>query len=181
MSFIVDYAVYGALAGGNAQSAQCVSVTSALSRVLNNPGGGTAVCGNNLLGLDPSPGNTKHFGALVNNRYFACQEGQSINFNDGGGLPIVDRINSTTGVAVKFAVYGALPGGDKTHAEATDVTALLQAELNITGGTAVCGDGLFGDPSPNNKKHFAAVVTRGDEDYYYACAEGQTINFNSGV
>ena len=59
MSFIVDYAVYGALAGGNAKSAQCVSVTSALSKVLNNPGGGTAMCGNNLLGLDPSPGNNQ--------------------------------------------------------------------------------------------------------------------------
>lgn len=178
--FTVNYAVYGALPGGNSENAEAFNVTSELRAVLNAPGAtGVVQCGNNLKG-DPSPGNTKHFGALVNNHYFACQEGQTIDFSHAGGLHIGGTGHSTVGLVVKFAVYGALPGGDKSKAKASDVTALLQAEVNVTGGQVTCGDALLGDPSPNNQKHFAAVVNRDGTDMYFACAEGQKIDFNSG-
>jgi hypothetical protein len=172
--FTVKYAVYGALPGGNAENAQAFNVTSQLSAVLNDPGAtGVVQCGNNLKG-DPSPGNPKHFGAIVNNRYFACEEGQTIDFNHAGGAA------RSSGLAVKFAVYGALPGGNESDAQAFDVTALVQAIVNESGGTVACDNASFGDPSPGNNKHFAAVVNRRGTDLYFACIEGQTIDFRNG-
>lgn len=172
--FTVNYAVYGALPGGNPESAEAYNVTAQLSGVLNAPGAtGVVPCGNNLKG-DPSPGNQKHFGAVVNNRYFACQEGQTIDFNHAGGTA------SSSGLVVRFAVYGALPGGDESNAQAFDVTALVQATVNESGGVVACDNASFGDPSPGNQKHFAAVVNRGGNDWTFACVEGQTIDFKSG-
>ena len=178
-NFIVSYAVYGALNNGNSESAAAFDVSSELDALLNAQGSsGVVQCGNNLKG-DPAMGSRKHFGAVVNNRFYACQEGQTINFSQGGGLsagpPPPDRVS----LVVQFAVYGALYDGDANKAQAFDVTALLQAEMNLHGGTVVCGNNLFGDPAPGYQKHFAAVITRHDlETYGFACAEGQTIVFN---
>jgi hypothetical protein len=185
MPFTVDFAVYGALPSSNANEAKAFDVTARLSENLNTLGeasGGILQIGNPIFfGLDPAPGNTKHFGALVNNRYFACQEGQTINFNFGGGSSSGSSGPATGKLAVKFAVYGALPHSDSTNAQAYDVTALLQAFLNIhQDGNVVCGNGLFGDPSFGSRKHFAAVITRPEGDFFFACEEGQTIDFRNG-
>src|ERR1039458_1802329 len=178
-NFIVSYAVYGALYNGNSESAAAFDVSTELDALLNAQGStGIVQCGNNLKG-DPAQGNKKHFGALVNDRFYACEEGQTIDFSQGGGLSAGDPGPDRVSLVVQFAVYGALAGGDKNKAQAFDVTALLQAELNLHGGTVTCGNSLFGDPSPNNQKHFAAVITRHDlANYGFACAEGQTIVFN---
>ena len=49
--------------------------------------GGPVTCDIQTFG-DPSPGNGKHFGALVNRNgsdfHFACSEGQTIDFRYGG-------------------------------------------------------------------------------------------------
>jgi hypothetical protein len=139
------------------------------------------VCGNNLKG-DPAPGSKKHFGAVVNQRYFACEEGQAIDFSQGGGVSAGRPIPEQGAYAVQFAVYGALTSGEQNEARAFDVTELLQAELNAHGGIVTCANGLFGDPSVNNQKHFAAVVTReGIANFAFACAENQIVDFaNSG-
>jgi len=184
MPFNVSFAVYGALPNNNGGAAAAFDVSARLQDNLNTLGasGGILKIGNPIFfGLDPAPGNTKHFGALVNNRYFACQEGQTINFNSGGG-PTSGAPGPATGdLTVKFAVYGALPNNESVNAQAYDVTGLLQAFLNVQGGDVLCGDGLFGDPSHGYLKHFAAVVTRASEgDFFFACEEGQSINFSLG-
>ena len=173
--FTVSDAVYGALPNGDSKNAKAFDVTSELSSILNAPGAtGVVVCGDNLKG-DPCPGNTKNFGALVNKRYFACLEGQTIDFNHGGGTP------GSSKLVVKFAVYGALPGGQESDAQAHDVTALVQATINLNGGTIACNnDSLGGDPSPGYTKHFAAIVNRDGTNLCFACHEGQTIDFNKG-
>ena len=173
--FTVNYAVYGALPGGNRDLAQAFNVTSQLSAVLNAPGAtGVVVCDNKIKG-DPSPGSKKHFGAIVNNRYFACQEGQTIDFNHGGGLATSQRLT------VRFAVYGALPGGNESDAQALDVSSIVQAVINESGGPVTISNATFGtDPSPGNDKHFAAVVNRGGIDLYFACDENQVIDFRQG-
>jgi hypothetical protein len=174
-NFTVGFAVYGALPGGDSQNAEAYDVTQVLSSILNAPGAtGIVVCGNNLKG-DPCPGNAKHFGALVNNLYFACLEGQAIDFNYGGGSP------PSSNLVVKFAVYGALPNGQQNNAQAFDVTTLVQDIINLSNGTVACNNASFaGDPSPGATKHFAAIVNRDGTDLYFACQEGQTIDFNQG-
>src|SRR5450631_1294235 len=181
MPFVVTYAVYGALPDGNPEDAKALAATAALGELLNSlpPISSIVPCNNTSLGGDPAPENTKHFGALVNGLVFACQEGQTIDFRQGGGPFVGNTVAATGGLAVQFAVYGALNGGDRSKAQAFDVSARLQIELNRTGGKVLINDDLFGDPSKNNKKHFAAVVTRGGVDLYFACAEGQTIDFKS--
>lgn len=76
----VKIAVYGAtLANGTSQAAD---VTQALQNAINKQG--TVVINNANMGIDPSPGNVKSFGAVVLNngvpQDYACQENQSINF-----------------------------------------------------------------------------------------------------
>jgi hypothetical protein len=106
----------------------------------------------------------------------ACDENQTIDFNHGGGVAKPPSL-----FTVKFAVYGALPGGDPSNAQAADVTAVVQTLLNRSGGAAVeCNQQNFGDPSPGNKKHFAAIVTRGGRDFHFACQERQTIDVAEG-
>jgi hypothetical protein len=178
MSLTVKHAVYGALPNGQQNHAEAFDVTQPLQRLLNRGGidSGIVVCNNNSFG-DPSPGNVKHFGAVVNRDgfdfAFACLEGQTINFTDAGG-PVLK-----SNLAVKFAVYGALPAGIGSNAEASDVTLLLQQLLNEN-HIVQCTNENFGDPSPNNVKHFAAIVTRGAQDVRFACQEGQTIDFATG-
>lgn len=82
--------------------------------------------------------------------------------------------------AVVFAVYGALPGGSGSWAEGKDVSGILWDLIRHDNGVVVCGNDQFGDPSSGNKKHFAAIITRGNQNFAFACEEGQTINFNEG-
>ena len=132
-------------------------------------------CGNESFG-DPSPGNKKHFAAVVtrdgSNFFFACEEGQAIDFANGGGVA-----RTSTGLTVRFAVYGALPGGDSEKAQAFDVGTRLQEILGRGFDTLICGNGAFGDPSPGNRKHFAAVVARDGQDFAFACEEDQRLTF----
>ncbi|HEY3937740.1 MAG TPA: hypothetical protein VGL97_09930 [Bryobacteraceae bacterium] len=175
--FDVSYAVYGGLHDGNQKIVYAFDVASVLSSVLNAPGAtGIVQCGNKIFG-DPLLDYQKHFGALVNNRYFACEEGQTIDFYHGGGAPASGQAGTSSNLVVKFAVYGALDEGDESFAQAFDVTARLQAIVNAIGGVVACDNASFGDPSVENKKHFAAVVNRGGTDFYFACEEGQAIDF----
>jgi hypothetical protein len=115
----------------------------------------------------------------VNNLYFACQEGQTIDFNHGGGTSAGPLPGTSSPLVVKFAVYGALADGWASYARAFDVAERLQALLIENNGVVACNNSSFGDPSEGDQKHFAAVVNRGGMDFHYACAEGQTIDFKS--
>lgn len=79
----VVFAVYGALAGGNENNDQAIDVAQALQTAINN-NQGIVTINNENMGGDPSKGNKKHFGAIVAldgvNRYFACEENQTIDF-----------------------------------------------------------------------------------------------------
>jgi hypothetical protein len=68
-------------------------------------------------------------------------------------------------LVVKFAIYGALPGGASNNAEAFDVTQKLQALINANGGIVACNNNHFGDPAFDNDKHFGALVTRNGSDF----------------
>jgi hypothetical protein len=170
MALVAQFAVYGA---GNAKAED---VRNDLQAFFDR-NDSFVTCGNGSFG-DPSPGNKKHFAAVVErdgrNLFFACEEGQSIDFANGGGVG-----RTSTDLNVRFAVYGALPGGDPRKAQAFDVGTLLQDLLGQS-DTVTCGNGAFGDPSPGNTKHFAAIVRRDGQDLTFACQENQTINFRLG-
>ncbi|QCP53093.1 hypothetical protein FAZ95_28845 [Trinickia violacea] len=85
----VQFAVYGALANGSPDGTGATGVSDALQRAINESSPyGTVTIDNNTMRGDPCPGYTKHFGAIVvrdgKPRFFACQEGQTINFEMGG-------------------------------------------------------------------------------------------------
>jgi hypothetical protein len=176
MGLVAQFAVYGALPGGDQNRAQGRDVRNVLQDSFDR-NDSFVKCDNATFG-DPSPGNGKHFAAIVTrdgrNFFFACNEGQSIDFAAAGG-----EARNSSDLTVKFAIYGALPGGDPRKAQAFDVRTLLQ-ELLSGSDTVTCGNGSFGDPSPGNGKHFAAIVTRDGQDLSFACAEGQNINFRRG-
>jgi hypothetical protein len=178
MALAVKHAIYGALAGGESYNADAFDVTASLQNLINEKSGVVPI--NNGSFGDPAPGNGKHFGALVTRDgtdfFFACDENQTIDFNHGGGVTHPPSV-----FTVKFAVYGALPGGNPSGAKATDVTAAVQTILNWSGAAAIdVNEQNFGDPSPGNKKHFAAVVSRGGRDFHFACQEGQAVDFAEG-
>lgn len=80
--------------------------------------------------------------------------------------------------AVKFAVYGALKGGNENSTQAIGVAGQLQKALDANDGIVKIDNSTFGtDPSKGNKKHFGALVTVSGTDHYFACEEGQTIDF----
>jgi hypothetical protein len=84
----VVFATYGALPNGNEQQAQAFNVTAQLQNLIDANGGVVGISDSNFG--DPSYGFVKHFGACVkrngDERFFACQENQTIDFNDGGGV-----------------------------------------------------------------------------------------------
>jgi hypothetical protein len=116
----------------------------------------------------------------VNGLCFACQEGQAIDFNHGGGIVYSGGVPPASDIVILFAVYGALQEGHDTAALAFDVTGRVQDYVNRSGGLVFCENSLFGDPAPGSQKHFAAAVTRGGQHLYFACAENQYINFSKG-
>lgn len=79
----VNFAVYGALAGGNENSTQAIDVTTALQNAINATQGIVKI-NNTTMGQDPSKGNGKHFAASVSldgvPQSYACKEGQTIDF-----------------------------------------------------------------------------------------------------
>jgi hypothetical protein len=81
----VKYAVFGALAGGSRTASKAADVTGELQRQIDDHAGVVQISFTNLG--DPCPGNVKHFAAIVErngtNYPFACQEGQTIDFNKG--------------------------------------------------------------------------------------------------
>lgn len=82
-------------------------------------------------------------------------------------------------VQVKFAVYGGLRDGNQDQTEAADVGNQLQVAFDNNPGAivAINNDTFNVDPAPNVVKHFGAIVTVDGTDYYFACQEGQTVNF----
>lgn len=81
--------------------------------------------------------------------------------------------------AVKFAVYGALDGGNQKSMNANDVTTCLQKQLDANGGVVkIDNDTMGGDAFKGHTKHFGAYVVVNGQSAYYACQEGQTIDFN---
>jgi hypothetical protein len=79
---------------------------------------------------------------------------------------------------VKFAVYGALQGGNENLSQAIDVSSALQNQIDANQGIVTIDNNNMGhDPSVGNQKHFGAIVTLDNTDMYFACVEGQTIDF----
>lgn len=79
---------------------------------------------------------------------------------------------------VKFAVYGALQGGNENLSQALDVSGALQKQIDANQGIVTIDNANMGkDPSFGNQKHFGAIVTLDNTDMYFACVEGQTIDF----
>jgi hypothetical protein len=84
---------------------------------------------------------------------------------------------------VLSAVYGALCGGpDNMHA--CNVTNQLQAALDAPGNGGVVNinnETMGGDPCPRTTKSFGAVVSLNGVSMYFACQEGQTVDFFHSV
>ena len=82
-------------------------------------------------------------------------------------------------LTVKFAVYGALCGGqDAMHA--FDATTQLQAALDSApnqGIVTISNDSMGGDPCRGTTKSFGAVVLLDGVPLYFACQEGATVDF----
>lgn len=86
--------------------------------------------------------------------------------------------------SVKFAVYGALAGGDQQKTQAINVADAVQQQLNTTsyqGVLSINNTTMGQDPSPGSLKHFGALVTVNGKDMYFACQESQTIDFNHNM
>lgn len=82
-------------------------------------------------------------------------------------------------LTVKFAVYGALCGGDDDM-HAFDATAQLQAALDSTpnkGIVTISNDSMGGDPCRGTTKSFGAVVELDGVPLYFACQEGTRVDF----
>ena len=64
--------------------------------------------------------------------------------------------------------------------EAETVVAQLQQAIDTsaTGAVPISTASLGKDPAPGVLKHFAAIVEVNGMNYYFACEENQTINFN---
>ncbi|MFS2316382.1 hypothetical protein RMQ97_00470 [Maricaulis sp. D1M11] len=91
-----------------------------------------------------------------------------------------------TNLIVQFAVYGALKDGNENESQAYDVRQTLQAVFNAApsgsdGIVKIDNNTMGGDPSPGNKKHFAAIVTHDGVTANFACEEGQTIDFHHSL
>ena len=80
---------------------------------------------------------------------------------------------------VRYAVYGALAGGNPDASQAVDVTGSLQDHINRRQGVVTINNqNMGGDPSVGNVKHFGACVLVNGQPKFFACQEGQTIDFN---
>ncbi|WP_296382875.1 hypothetical protein [Winogradskyella sp.] len=89
---------------------------------------------------------------------------------------------SETKVTVDFAVYGALVSGSKPGSDrAANVKSEVQSAINANNAEfRINNSSLGSDPSPGQEKHFGAQITRNGQTYYYACKEGQKLDFLRG-
>jgi hypothetical protein len=86
-----------------------------------------------------------------------------------------------SGITVISAVYGALAGGNENSAQAANVMSPLQNCINSMDAIVnINNQNMGGDPCPNYTKHFGAIINRDGGTYYYACQEGQTVDFQHG-
>lgn len=86
-----------------------------------------------------------------------------------------------TNIQVKDAVYGAFIKGASNECQSMDASIALQKAIDANEGIVRIDTQHLGfDPSPGNWKHLVAVVNRKDGNFYYACKEGQTVDFNRG-
>ncbi len=170
-SIVVQFAAYGALGSGNENKLNANNVTNTLQNLLNT-GSPSVTINNATMGGDPSPGDTKNFGALVavnGTPYaFGCMEGQTINF-----------AAQNSSFTVSFAVYGALGGGNENKLNATNVTSALQTLLNTGPTVTINNTTMGGDPSPGDTKNFGALVTVNGVQRAFSCQEGQTVDFST--
>ncbi|MEQ8909539.1 MAG: hypothetical protein RIC95_10130 [Vicingaceae bacterium] len=84
-------------------------------------------------------------------------------------------------IRVKDAVYGAVSKDSTRKCQSMDASTALQKAIDANQGIVrIDNQNLGFDPSPGNWKHLIAVVNRDDGNYYFACKEGQTVDFNSG-
>lgn len=85
----VDFAVYGALKGGNESNGLAIDVRTTLQKLIDQNNGIVTITSSHLK-ADPCLGYTKAFGAQIQRGgqtyHFACQEGQTIDFEKGGYL-----------------------------------------------------------------------------------------------
>jgi hypothetical protein len=83
---------------------------------------------------------------------------------------------------VKFAVYGALRGGNQDNTEAAVMTQQLQESINRSpngnGVVKINNANMGGDPARGVDRHFGAIVEINEVDPAFACREGQTIDFS---
>ncbi len=81
---------------------------------------------------------------------------------------------------VKFAVYGALAQGDPKLSRTANVQMALQVAIAGNNGVVKINNQTLGcDPAVGTEKQFGAVVALDTVDHYFACKEGQTIDFFS--
>jgi hypothetical protein len=184
--FTVNFAVFGALKDADPKKGEGEDVKLKLQDLLNDAKNNAVVkisTGSNGHFPDPAPGVPKHFGAIVEtesegktwgNVCYACKENDTIDFKPWWGNP-------TESITVKHAVFGGYSGPPGTQKPGSrDVTGLLQQLINQGNGEVHITPANLSDPAPGVVKHFAATVERNKQDYYYACQEGEKINFNIG-
>ncbi len=81
---LVKFACYGALISENSNQCHSANVQKVLQAILDK-GTTTIEINSQNMGGDPSPGNRKHFGALISQageeRFYNCGEGESLDFS----------------------------------------------------------------------------------------------------
>ena len=80
-------------------------------------------------------------------------------------------------LVVKHAVYGALPNGNPSSAQAFDVSGILQSILNEGNPSVACNDQNFGDRLQITRSILRRSRRENGHDYHFACQEGQVIDF----
>jgi hypothetical protein len=73
-----------------------------------------------------------------------------------------------------------LKDGNENDSEAKSVTSILQKLIDKDSVVQIDNDTMDGDPCPGYTKHFGAQLTRDGGTFYFACQEGQTIDFCHG-
>lgn len=88
----------------------------------------------------------------------------------------------STQIKVEFAVYGALVSGSNPGSDrAANVKSIVQSNIDsMQAEFRINNKNLGSDPSPGQEKHFGAQITRNGNTYYYACKEGQQLDFLRG-
>jgi hypothetical protein len=152
----VIQAVYGAVQGSK-------DVTEIVQDIVNK-GKNSFVANNTTLGPDPAPGHDKHFAMNYtvgsSSFAFACKENETVILQISEAPP-----PKPSPIKVIAAAYGAI-NKDNPSATALDVTAVVQAVLDIQGTKEVKftpSNGLLGDPLPGPRKNFGMIYAPADD------------------